>query len=102
LKKAGTICPWVFHRDRQRIKDVRGAWTAATKAAGCQGLWRHDCRRSAVRQLVGADVAKKTVQQLTGHKSRSVFDRYHIVTENDLRQAVARLAGPVVPGERQA
>jgi site-specific recombinase XerD len=55
-----------------------------------------------VRQLVGAGVAEKTVQQLTGHKSRHVFDRYHIVTENDLRQAVARLAGPVVPGERQA
>lgn len=35
--------------------------------------------------------------QMTGHKTRSVFERYNIVSEGDLRDAARRLdAAPTV------
>lgn len=92
--KAGTICPWVFQREGRRIRDFRDAWTNACTAVGCPGRIPHDFRRTAVRNLVDAGVPEKTAMLLTGHKTRAVFDRYHILEDADLRAAVARLAAP--------
>jgi integrase len=96
LKKAGTICPYVLQRSGkkkqgQQVKNFRRAWLTATKAAGCPGRIPHDFRRTAVRNLVRAGVPEK----ITGHKTRSVFDRYDIVSEQDQREAVRKLAGTI-------
>ena len=90
-RTGGEIVPWVFHRDGERIRNFRKAWRAACKAAGCPGRIPHDFRRTAVRNLVRAGVPEKTAMQLTGHKTRAVFDRYDIVDESDLRVAASRL-----------
>ena len=66
-------------------------WWAARRAAGCPTRIPHDFRRTAVRNLVRAGVPERVAMQLTGHKTRAVFERYNIVSPGDLREAAHRL-----------
>ena len=75
------------------IRTVTGSWKAATIAAGCPGRIPHDFRRTAVRNMVRRGVPERVAMQLTGHKTRSIFDRYNIVSAGDLRTAGAQLSG---------
>ena len=107
---AKNVIPYLFPhltgRTRQgtRIYDFRRAWTTACRKAGVPGLLCHDFRRTAVRNLVNDGTPEKVALTITGHKTRSVFDRYHIVAPEDLKVATARMAARSghIPGHTRA
>jgi integrase len=98
-RRLGRIVPSVLpHRGKgsragQPRRDFRKAWATACKAAGVPGRLRHDFRRTAVRNTVNAGVPERVAMKVTGHKTRAVFDRYHIVSPGDLQDVARRLAG---------
>jgi integrase len=86
------IIPLVFHRSGRRIHSFRRSWKAACQKAGVPGLLFHDLRRSAVRNLERASVPRSVAMKPTGHKTESIYRRYAIVAESDLRDAGAKLS----------
>jgi integrase len=84
-------CPFVFHLDGKKIGDFRKVWKTACDAAGLEGLLIHDLRRCAARNLSRAGVQEQTAMKITGHKTPSMYRRYRIVDEKELREAQEKL-----------
>ena len=70
--------------------EYRDAWIAAQKAAGVQGVWIHDLRRSFCTITRKRGQAESEVMESSGHTTTAVFRRYNIVDEDDARK-VARV-----------
>ena len=99
------VAELVFHRKGVPVGDFRKAWAAACVEAGLyrvvgvnpDGTERkaptrlfHDLRRSGVRNMVRAGVRERVAMEISGHRTRSIFDRYNITSEDDLREAMQR------------
>jgi integrase len=84
--------PWVFYGARNRpVGDHLDGWTEACERAGLPGLLFHDLRRSAVRNMKRAGIQDRVAMEISGHRTRSMFDRYNIVDESDIENAGQKL-----------
>jgi integrase len=84
-------CQFVFHRRGTPIRDLRTAWANACRSAELSGKIPHDFRRTAVRNMVRSHIPERVAMEISGHRTRDVFERYNIVSENDLRDAARKL-----------
>lgn len=88
-------------------KNLRKEWMKACTAVGLgtmepvdksgnrryTGLIMHDMRRSAIKNLLKMGVNEKVAMAISGHKTRAVFDRYHIVDAADVLEAMRKVQG---------
>lgn len=82
----------VFARsDGKPVRDFRDTWAKATKAAGVPGLLFHDLRRTAARNLRRAGIAEGVIMKIGDWRTRSVFERYAIVSQTDIADALKNL-----------
>ena len=84
--------PRVFHEAHKHLQGFKNAFKRARKAAGLPEKLFHDLRRTAIRNLIRAGVPERVAMQVSGHKTRSILDRYNVTSEVDLQQASERLA----------
>lgn len=73
------------------VRDLRGTWETLVSKAGLPGLLLHDFRRSAVRNMVRRGISERVAMRISGHKTRSVFERYNIISEADIRDAARKI-----------
>ncbi len=98
-------CPWICHRGGIQLQSLKHSWRQACERVGLgkmvedeqkgrkvwMGMIPHDFRRTAIRNMVRAVIPEKVAMAISGHTTRSVFDRYNIVNEADLKAAAGRL-----------
>lgn len=116
--------PRIFHRNGRPIGDFRKLWQKACVAVELghwiedndslpakpkwkirrkyRGLIVHDLRRSCVRNLVRSGLSEKIAMDQTGHKTRSVFERYNIVNDRDRIEAQQRYQTYLAEQQRAA
>ena len=87
-RRLGTDFVFINPETGTRWEDVRKLFRRACKKMGLDYVWLHDLRRSFVTNARRRGVPESVVMRMSGHRTRNVFDRYNIVEDEDVRNAV--------------
>src|SRR5215469_2624242 len=91
LSTADRNCPFLVQHNGKPVFDFEKAWNTARKAAGVPQALFHDLRRTALTNMIEAGLSEKEAMEIIGHRARTVFDRYHIVSPRRLRENAEKL-----------
>jgi hypothetical protein len=62
------------------------------QGASVVGRLFHDLRRPGIRNMIRAGVRETVAMEISGHLTRSVFERYNITSKKDVREALRKTA----------
>ncbi len=81
---------YVFTNEKTgtRWNQIKKKFQRARTGAEMEHLRFHDLRRSFVTNARKRGLPESVIMRISGHKTRAVFERYNIVNDEDVREAV--------------
>jgi hypothetical protein len=84
-------CPLLIQREGKPVFDFEKSWKTACEAAGIEETIFHDLGRTAITNMIEAGYSEKDAVEISGHKTRAVFDRYNIVSSKRIRSLATKM-----------
>ena len=84
-------CPYVFQVGGKPMIFNWRTWNELCELAGVSGFHFHDLRRTALTNMIWSGIPEKVAMEISGHRTRRTFERYHIVSDRNVREVASRM-----------